>query len=316
MVEVPTLPPGVRATLPPVVVAYLVALEAALATVTETNRLLTVRVAELEARLGQNSANSSRPPSSDPPGTRSSSPAPSARRPGGPPGHRGAFRVRVPEALVAHRQRYVPPACDRCGTALAPAAGPNDPPDQCHQVVDVLPIQVQVTEHQLAARTCATCGHVTRAAWPAGVPRGVVGPQLAATTAVLTGRYRLSKREAVACLADLFGVELSVGAVSALEQQVSAALAPVMAEAQAAVGAAPVANMDETGWRQGRQRAWLWTVVTALVIVFHIDRSRGGQVARTLLGADWDGIVGSDRYAAYRWLGVERRQGGKYAGRI
>ncbi|MCL6554546.1 MAG: IS66 family transposase [Firmicutes bacterium] len=66
--------------------------------------------------------------------------------------------------------------------------------------------------------------------------------------------------------------------------------------------------MDETSWRQGRRRAWLWTVVTALVTVFHIDRSRGGQVVRTLLGSDWAGIVGSDRFSAYRGLALAQRQ--------
>ena len=125
---------------------------------------------------------------------------------------------------------------------------------------------------------------------------------------MLTGRYRLTKREAGQCLADLFGAEVAVGTVSTIEQQVSAALAPVVAEARAAVRQAAVANVDETGWREGRRRAWVWTVVTALVTVFHIDRSRGGQVLRTLLGPDWPGSVGSDRYAAYRGLAVERRQ--------
>jgi transposase len=310
MVAVPPLPEELRATLPPVVVAYLAALEAAVQTLTETNRLLAARVAELEARLRQNSTNSSRPPSSDPPGARPPAPpsAPGRRRPGGQPGHRGTFRLLLPATQVTQTERSVPATCDHCGTALAASPGPADPPDQRHQVVDLLPIQVQVTEHRLAARTCTTCGHVTRAAWPAGVPHGVVGPQLAATVAVLTGRYRLSKREAAACVADLCGVELAVGTISALEQQVSTALAPVVAEARAAVQTAVVVNMDETGWRQGRGRAWLWTVVTTLVTIFHIDRSRGGQVARALLGEAWSGIVGSDRYAAYRWLGVERRQ--------
>src|SRR5215207_9786254 len=153
---------------------------------------------------------------------------------------------------------------------------------------------------------CAQCGMALSV--PAGVPQGVVGPYLAATLALLTGRYRLSKREAAACLRDLVGVELAAGTVSAVEQQVSAALAPVVAEARAAVQTAAVANIDETSWRQGRQRAWLWTVVTALVTVFHIDRSRGSGVVRTLLGPDWSGIVGSDRFSAYRWLGAEGRQ--------
>lgn len=309
MVEVPTLPEEIRATLPPVVVTYVAALEAVVETLTDGNARLAARVAELEARLGQTSSNSSRPPSSDPPRAQPSpKPTSGQRRPGGQPGHRGAFRVLVPAAQVTHLRRTVPAACDRCGTALGREPGPDDPPDRRHQVVEVLPIQVEVTEHQVAARRCGACGHLTRAAWPAGVPQGVVGPRLATTLALLTGRYRLSKREAAACLADLFGVDLAVGTVSAVEQQVSAVLAPVVAEARAAVPAAPVVNMDETSWRQGRKRAWLWTAVTAVVTVFHIDPSRGSQVVRALLGPDWGGIVGSDRYAAYRWLGVDGRQ--------
>src|SRR5712691_9796117 len=133
MVEVPPLPEEVRAQLPPVVTAYLTALEAAVQTLTQANFLLTARVAELDERLGQNSSNSSRPPSSDPPGTRPSSPAPGQRRPGGQPGHQGAFRVRVPAAQVTHTARHVPPTCDRCGTALPEVAGADDPPDQHHQ---------------------------------------------------------------------------------------------------------------------------------------------------------------------------------------
>jgi transposase len=103
-------------------------------------------------------------------------------------------------------------------------------------------------------------------------------------------------------------VAVCVGSVSALEQAMSAALAPVVGEARTAVPQAAVANLDETGWRQGRKRAWLWTVVTATLTVFHIDPSRGGTVAQALLGAAWAGIVGSDRGTMYNWLPAERRQ--------
>lgn len=302
MVDLPQLPAEVRATLTPEVAAYIAALEAAV-------QQLATRVAELEARLGRNSSNSSRPPSSDPPGT--SRPSTSERgrpRPGGQPGHGGVFRALRPVEEVDVVVTVPPEACARCGTALAAEAGPADPPHQRHQVVEVPPVQVTVTEYQLAARVCGACGHVTRAAWPADVPRGMVGPRLAATTAVLTGRYRLSKREASDCLADLFGAEVAVGTVSAVEQAVSAALEPVVAEARAVVQQARVAQLDETSWRQGRRRAWLWTMVTATLTVFHIDRSRASSVVRALLGPDWHGIVGSDRYAAYRWLDAEWRQ--------
>lgn len=302
MVEVPGLPDEVRATLPPVVAAYIAALEAA-------GAALTSRVAAREARLGQNSSNSSRPPSSDPPGSRPPPPPPrGVRRPGGQPGHQGQFRALLPVEDVAEVVRHVPVTWARCAAALPEVAGPADPPDQRHQVVEVPPVRAEVTEHQCAARTCRNCGQVTRAAGPAGVPQGVVGPRRAATTVLRTGRYRLSKREARDGLADLFGVDLADGTVSAVEQTVSAALAPVADEARAAVQGAAVANRDETGWRQGRKRAWRWTAVTAPLTVFHIAPSCGGQGMRALRGATWAGGVGSDRFAAYRGLAAETRQ--------
>ena len=107
----------------------------------------------------------------------------------------------------------------------------------------------------MAVRRCAACGRWTRASLPAGVPRRPFGPRLTAVVALLSGRYRLSRREVQQALADLWHVRLSLGAALRHEQAQSAALAPVVGEARAAVQQAAVVNMDETGWRQERQRA-------------------------------------------------------------
>jgi transposase len=60
------------------------------------------RVQELEARLGQNSQNSSSPPSADPPGFQRPrrDRGPSGRQRGGQPGHPGRHRIQYPEAQV------------------------------------------------------------------------------------------------------------------------------------------------------------------------------------------------------------------------
>jgi transposase len=81
----------------------------------------------------------------------------------------------------------------------------------------------------------------------------------------------------------------------------------VVAEVRNAVQQAPVVNMDETGWREGKQRAWLWTAVTAKLTVFLIDRSRGSSALTALLGEEYAGIVGSDRWSAYSRFPAERR---------
>src|SRR5262249_38671547 len=105
-------------------------------------------------------------------------------------------------------------------------------------------------------------------------------------------------REVRQLLRDLWAVRVSLGAVVRQEQAQSAALAPIVDEARAVVPQAAVVNMDETGWRQANQRAWLWKVVTAEPTVFLIDRRRGGTVVDALLSSRFGGVVGSDRWSA------------------
>jgi transposase len=66
--------------------------------------------------------------------------------------------------------------------------------------------------------------------------------------------------------------------------------------------------VDETGWREGRQRAWLWTAVTTCGTVFVSRVSRGGKVARELLGERFWGWWVTDRWSAYTWYPTWRRQ--------
>jgi transposase len=290
----PPLPPEIWAATPCAAQALIVALQA--------------RIRELEARLGQTSANSSRPPSADPPqAPRRPKPPPSGRKRGGQPGHRGAFRALLPIEQVDEIVAVVPERCRHCQQPFPEPAGQRRGRVWRHQVVELLPLAVRVTEYQMAARRCAACGKRTRAALPPGVPHRPFGARLTAVIALLSGRYRLSRREVRQLLQDLWAVRVSLGAVVRQEQAQSAALAPIVEEARAAVPQALVVNMDETGWRQAQRRAWLWAVVTGELTVFWIDRSRGGAVVDALLGADFVGIVGSDRWSAYSRFPAERR---------
>jgi transposase len=109
-------------------------------------------------------------------------------------------------------------------------------------------------------------------------------------------------------MADVFRVPMSVGTISQCEKATSAVLAAPVAQARAYVPEQPVAHLDETSWREGLKRAWLWVAVTSLVTVFVVRLSRGGQVARELLGEDFSGILVTDRYSAYNWYPVRWRQ--------
>jgi transposase len=101
---------------------------------------------------------------------------------------------------------------------------------------------------------------------------------------------------------------LSLGAVNDLCQATGTALAGPVAELTQTLPQAARLNVDETGWKERGQRGWLWVAVAALVTVFTIAPSRGRKVLDGLLGEDYAGYVGSDRYSAYSGRPPERRQ--------
>jgi transposase len=107
---------------------------------------------------------------------------------------------------------------------------------------------------------------------------------------------------------EVFGVPMSVGTISPLEQATTEAVAAPVEAARTYVQAQEVAHLDETSWRQGDKRVWLWVAVTSWVTVFVVRLSRGGQVARELLGERFAGILVTDRYSAYNWYPVRWRQ--------
>ncbi len=293
----PALPHEVWERTPPEAQAYIGALEARVTA-------LVAMVQALQEQLHQTSRNSSRPPSSDPPLPQRPHRPRGQRRRGGQPGHPGSTRPLIPVEEVDEVVVIKPAQCTHC---QAPLSG-DDPQPWRHQVIELPPIKPVVTEYQWHQLACPACGETTRAPWPAGVPSRTYGPRVQATVALCTGAYRLSKRTTQQVMNEVFGVPLSVGTISPLEQATTAAVAAPVEEARTYVHEQAVAHLDETSWWQGGKRAWLWVAVTSLVTVFVVRLSRGGQVARELLGETFSGILVTDRSSAYNWYPVRWRQ--------
>lgn len=276
------------------------------------NAALRARIAELEARvqklealLARYSGNSSRPPSSDPPGSPPPAlPKRTGRRRGGQPGHEKHSRPLVPPERVDRTTIVKPEACRRCGDALE---GDDSEPFR-HQVFEVPKVTGTVDEYQLHALFCPKCGVSTRALPPPGVPTGSFGPRLQAMVSVCSGAYRMSKRQIEELIEDFFGVPIALGSIANLEQATSEAVAAPVDEVARTIREQPVVHADETGWFEHSKRAWLWVAVTAHLALFIIRARRSGRVAKELLGKAFAGILVSDRWSAYEWVDVARRQ--------
>ena len=123
-----------------------------------------------------------------------------------------------------------------------------------------------------------------------------------------TGRLGVSQRDVEEVMDTLFHADVSLGSIPALELDVSAALVQPVEAVQTYVRAQPVVNADETSWREGTARHWLWLAATPWVASFLVLATRGAKGAQQLLGAAYQGIVGSDRWSGYNWLATRCRQ--------
>jgi transposase len=297
----PPLPADLWDRLPPEARALIMALRAEVADLRAKVQQQQEQIQELQERLNRNSTNSSRPPSTDPPAVKRRPPRPASdRSSGGQPGHERWQRPLLPPD---HTEILKPAHCRRCGHALAG----DDPQPLRHQVIELPPIRPEVVEYQLHRLRCPRCGLSTCASLPSGVPTGGQGPRLQAVLALMTGAYRMSKRMAQAFCADVLGVPVCAGQVCASEAETAAATDPVVQELRDYVREQP-ANVDETGWWQKRQRAWLWTVVTRTATVFAISLSRAASVARELVDPSAGQVITTDRYQGYLWLPLYQRQ--------
>lgn len=232
----------------------------------------------------------------------------SGRGRGGQPGHEGKHRRLLPPDQVDEVVEHWPERCQSCAHLFdelerADAAEPSR-----HQVAELPPIAVRVTEHRLYGLACPECAARTRAELPVGVPRSAFGPRLQAAVVTLAVRNRVSRRDTTELAGELFGVEISTGSVDKVIQRAGEALAGPHTALEQRIKAASVVNIDETGWKTAGGRRTLWGALTSRTAVFRIAPSRHGSEARMLLGERFAGIVCSDRWGGYDYLDPTRRQ--------
>lgn len=283
-----------------------------LAALEEERGGLRVENARLREQTRRSAHNSSQPPSSDAPRTPPRPPRQSrGRKRGAQPGHAGHQRTLYPVEQCRSVHDHLPTQCSACGTALAG----DDPHPVRHQVVELPEVRPLVDEHRLHQLTCPECHMTTRATLPPAVPARGYGPRLAATVGWLSGPYRQSERQTQQALADCFHVDVALGTVNNLRQEVSTAVADPVTEATGFAQAQEVANADATGGVQGngdganpqRRKAWLWVLVTTGVTMLQIHLTRGQAAATQVLGT-CAGILITDRWTGYGWLPLEQRQ--------
>jgi transposase len=273
--------------------AAIEALRAENALLRAENAGLTARLAELERRLGLNSGNSGKPPSSDglkKPVRVSSLRGSSGKKSGGQKGHPGETlcQVEAPDATIEH----YPEACGACGEALTAAMATSHVARQVFDLPEPRPLIV--TEHRAYGCRCAACGAQTRGEFPEAVTAPVqYRKRIGALVLYLLHYQLLPEKRLAALMADLFGVKLVTATIGRISQDFAGRLQGFADAVRDHVAAAPVKHMDETGFRIGGKTQWLHIASTVWLTFYRTSAKRGSLLANVT------GIVVHDHWKPY-----------------
>jgi len=257
---------------------------------------LKARVAELERRLGLNSSNSSKPPSSDglkKPARVRSLRERSKRPTGGQKGHKGETlrQCADPDRIEDHH----PQTCSGCGEPLTPDDSTGF---AARQVFDLpQPQPLVVTEHRAHDCQCQKCGTVTQADFPEGVNAPVqYGARITAFVVYLLHFQMLPEDRLALLMAELFGVKLCAATIANMSRACAARLQGLVTTIRDHVAQAGVKHMDETGFRIGGKTRWLHVACTKLLTFYRVCAKRGALLTEVVKVA---GVVVHDHWKPY-----------------
>ena len=254
---------------------------------------LTKRIEKLEAKLGQDSSNSNKPPSSDSPYKKK--PAEKKRKKRQP---RKGYRQ---ELLEPTKVEPVHPESCPCGCTEFD----DQKPYYTHQHIELPEIVMQVLHFVLYSGRCLNCGKTSKGYVPRQYQTGY-GPRLSALIAEIGGIDGNSRETIQTFLASVLKTPISQGAIQKVIDRASQAIEPHYEAIKETARVADINHLDETPWYNGRELNWLWVMANTTVAFFMIHTNRSKEAFEALIGA-WTGILVSDNYGVYqKWANMRQ----------
>ncbi|MFZ4783632.1 MAG: IS66 family transposase [Armatimonadaceae bacterium] len=232
------------------------------------------RFADLEARLDQNSRNSSRPPSSD--GFKRKPGIPKEPKgQGGQRDHKGNTLRKIDD--VDHRVRLTTPVCT-CGLPLDPESGVVV---QTCQVFDLPQPKLEVTEYQVMQQICP-CGRIHCGKLPPGITATVqYGDGVRALTVLLNNSCQLSFQKISTLFEDVFGYDLNESTAISNNELAYERLETTEDQIKEALIKGEVTHFDESGIKVGVKLKWLHVACSTMFTYLFVSEKRGSKAHHT-----------------------------------
>lgn len=208
--------------------------------------------------------------------------------------NKGRPRSGTPTQIVEHRVVKCPDCHLRLGGITL--ARPRE-------VIDIPPPPaVSITEHRIYQGWCSNCQKWHEAPVDLHTEvlgQGRIGVRLASLIATLRTVMRLPIRQIVTYLQAVHQIKVSAGEIVELLHRIASHIQPLVSGIKAQIQSSPAAQADETSWREDGQNGYIWSVSTPTLRYYEYHHSRAGKVVKSLIGEEYQGVLGSDFYAGY-----------------
>lgn len=225
-----------------------------------------------------------------------------SKKRGAPFGHLGWFRKKPKEIDVVEIVKLK--QCPECGSDEITELGKP----QEHIQEDIVIPKVKAVCYQKHQYYCRRCKKAVEGRGKEELPNSYIGP-IAKTVAVyLKYHVKVSDRDIHRLFESLFSLKMSTGSIMGFRDQLRRYCQPLYEQLLKSLKNSSFIHADETGWRLGGKKHWLWNFSNNLISVTHIAKGRGQSTVDHLLGSQYDGILISDFLSAYNKIKTKGKQ--------
>ena len=197
--------------------------------------------------------------------------------------------------------------CSNCGTDLSQSPVLESSTSRIIEDIVDLPLEVEVIEVLQEKKYCSTCQRVTTASSDLALSKADKGLNTTIHLIYLWVSSCLPFTRIAAYFQDIFSQEISTSGLCAQVQRVAKIMEDVYAEILEDIKGSGILHADETGWRVAGKNWWLWVFGTTDSAIYTIDKSRGKDVIRRILGEIFLGVLVVDGWKSYLSLICEQQ---------
>jgi transposase len=221
---------------------------------------------------------------------------------GAPVGHKGRTRP-IPDKIDSIEIIPPPDICPQCGQTCIEYTQAST----SKYIEDIVPVTRHVTQIRYMEGVCSHCRISVIHPQALEGPPVTIGPNLISLLTIMRQQLGATYRKMSRFSTETLQIPLSPSGVLGIINRMSCKLEPIYKGIEAALPSQEVLHGDESGWKMDSANWYLWCFCNRYISYFHLSKSRGAKIPKSILGENYRGILHADFYAAYNFVAKTQR---------